>query len=305
MIAIVTYLVEVLAQQKPATAEAFEQLLAAHLNPDDHSQLRIYLEQTLARRDQLMQYLGELERYEPQPLPCGDPFDSEVVAQVSQSGLGVLSLGQLARLAVTPMLLLDLWDAIDDEGLSQYWLRLVDSAMRAEKKERGIKFLSMQEMVARAKTIAGASEGPYVRAAAQYQSLSTAKPALPRWEEEISLSQAEWLSEGVPASVDRLKSQSVVLEFSWVAGGRPSLEVRFLRGELALPGGKCAATLMDPHGRELAVGHVREDCLVFDEGLPGPPEALVESRLVCTYCVEGVYALKLTIPLNPPTAAKD
>lgn len=316
MNAIVTRLIEVLARQKPVTAADCEELLAAQLNPGDADQLRVELEQTLASHDQLKPYLRELEGPVPRPSPCSEPFDDQVVAQLVQHGLRVLSPGQLARLAISPLLLLDLWDTIDDEYLSPYWLGVVQSCMHAEEERRGSKFPTMHEMVATAKRNAGwveparpdpaaqGKEGVWLmQAAGPGQGPSPAHaPPLKRWEKEINLSQAEWLSRDDPAAVASLEAKSVVVEFSWLEGEQPTLEIRLIRGPLALPGGSCTATLLDRHGKELDVARVAEDCLVFGKLPPGGLDALVGSRFICNYSIPGAFVLKIVVLVDPNVA---
>jgi hypothetical protein len=302
MNAIVTRLLEALGRRKPATAAASEQLLAAQLNRGDQDRLRDELERILAGRDQLGQYLRELEGRLDRPAPPSDPFADEVLAQVSQNGLKVLSPGQLGRLAVSPPLLLALWDAIDDDGLSPYWLEVVRSSMRAEEERRGSKFPTVQEMAARARRAA-----PLVRAAAGQDLDQRPAPlsAPKRWEKEVRLSQAEWLSRDNPATVTPLEAQSIGLEFSWLTGERPSLEVRFSRGPLALPGGGCTAALIDRHGKEFPASGEGADCLVFGNLPSGGLEALAGARFVCCYSMPGSFQLKVAVPVDPELAEND
>lgn len=318
MNAIVSRLVELLAAQRPATADACEQLLAAQLSPGDQDQLRAELERALASRDQLKSYLRELEGRVARPSPCSDPLDDAVVTQVSQSGLSVLSPGQLARLAVSPMLLLALWDAIDDEGLSPHWLQTVRSSMQGEEQQRGRKFPTMQEMVASAKWAAAASplrpdptgrpgEDEWVwQAAGADVSPSPDRTSLPkRWEKDISLAQAVWLSRDDPGSAALVKNATAVLEFSWLAGDPPILEVRFVGGPLAFQGANCAASLVDRQGQEFAASRAGKDCLVFGPLPPGGPEALIGVRFACTYTLPGAFQLEIVVPVDPRVTQRE
>src|SRR5438477_604244 len=83
-----------------------------------------------------------------------------------------------------------------------------------------------EELVATAQRTAGwtvaASPGPTGKveqdelrmAMGPGPSRSPVQQSLPKWEKEISLTQADWLSQDNPATVARLKSESVRVEFS-------------------------------------------------------------------------------------------
>jgi hypothetical protein len=225
--------------------------------------------------------------------------------KIGQEGLSALSPGQLGRLAVSPMLLLELWDALDGQGLSPYWLGVVRSSMQEEERTRGTRFPTLREMVARAKSTAQGA--PIIKQAAGSKAASpSAAPLSPRWEVEVPLTRAEWLSRDDPAAVDRLvESEPVVLEFIWRPGESPRLEVWFSDGPLTLPGpegARTAANLMDDQGREFAAGRLEGHCLVFDQLPPGGLEGLAGATFRCTYSVPGSYALKIVTPARPPGA---
>ncbi len=318
MNAIVTRLIEAMAAQRPSTVNACEHLLAAQLTLGDQDQLRTELERALASRDRLACYLRELQGRVAWPSPCSDPLDDELMARVAQGGLSVLSPGQLARLAVSPMLVLDLWDAIDDDGLSPQWLQVVRSGMQAEEQQRGRKAPTMQDIVASIKWAAGArllrpeaaarpGEDDWIwRAAGAEGNPHADMASLPaRWQQEIRLSQAIWLSREDPSRAARVENATVVLEFSWLVEDPPRLEVRLMSGPLTLPEASCVASLVDHRGQEFAADRAVNDSLVFPSLPRGGPELLAGMHFTCIYTLPGTFQLKIIVPINPGTKRKE
>lgn len=124
-----------------------EQMLAAMLSPQDVESLLSGLRRALASQEYLELYLEFLDSRIKRPSPYPAPLEDSVRKQVVLTGLNALATGKLAVLAISPLRLLNLWDAISEaDNLPEYWGNAVAQAMQGEEIDLDKHFPTVQEM---------------------------------------------------------------------------------------------------------------------------------------------------------------
>jgi hypothetical protein len=282
---------------KDRPAAEVEGLLGARLTARDYHLLREGLERALASRDYLKLYLRHIDASLPRPSPYRKPLDPGVVEAVLQQGLQELAPGQLGLLALSPLDLLGLWDAISGEDeLPGYWRGVVRSTMERDQQETGKPIPTLQQLSERAQAqaaglLANHLAGVEEVAAAVDQSRGCLVYMPVRWTVSVSLRDAEWLSCDDAGEVARLTAGVVCVEFTW-RGQVRSLEVRLVSGPMGLSGVEARADLVEAAGIALATALAQDGVFTFDLASVGAVEELRTLTLVCDYRRPGIYHLR-------------
>lgn len=273
------------------------------------------LERALIDPAAMQAYLDQLDAIPlPRPLKHIDLLPDEQTAAILQRGLVCVSASQLAALALNPLAMLDLRDAIE-EDISDYWwsvatrfcpdAALIDRVVESK--------LSQLDAIVEPRRDSGRfSQSPALTQALEekpVESRSLDKSGRSgHWNEELSLGAAEFLAVRDVSRADRAKAMTVTVGFDLFPDhDAGTLEVS-LSQPLPLTGpATCTAKLLDANqnvprddqGQELecAVSEARDGKLRFTG---------IGSVLGKVHSVEIVYDhprrfnLRLRIPLRIP-----
>jgi hypothetical protein len=297
--------------------------------------LRDGLERVLADcefRDVYLDFLGKLQERS-RPLRHFALFAENCKDLVLEQGLSALDPGDLAILAIDPVVLADMWDAISDH-FPPYWQQAVRLADERSARARDVPLFDARAIARRvvasvfpelgtnvknpdkrnmgvgesdagwSEMVPADSELASAALGTGHESTTEPLPGALIWTGEIPFASLEILAVHNPKELGLMKQLSVQIEYRWqpVADHGSTLTV-WLSGALIFTGANCTARLLDTEGVERGRASVQQGAFTFPLADVNRPETLTGWTVACDYRKERFVDARFAVVLQPPGAA--